>query len=500
MASIKNPSTSIHFFNDALNVIKLNGATIMKLLEQEDYSKSVALKLLQTASELFQVLTNSYPPKPYYTLFSEIQLYIQPLQMYLVDYQKYQHDLEDIYELVQYVPLALPRLYLMVTVASSMSIHNHKYPSKIAISDKIIIEEVMAMSKAIQHSIRGLFLRHYLSISFKHSLDSTEGFDMADKVQFIINNLVQMIMLWIRWQHHGYTPDVRQDERQQLTTLIGVHFQRLTQLNFGIEYYSSSVLPSLLNEIVNTQDDLAQDYLLQVIMDGFPINFQLATLHQVLASVAKCKINIKKTILTMLTTFTHRFSELKEEEKTLNLFDVFWPQVDQIMKNRNDVSALDISEINLAMFRLVVAFYPKETGYLTSVVAGLINYLKDRQIEINVWDNFSDCIKLLIDDFGFDVMCKLTVEQLLDAFPVRHQMMIAICIIHKLSESPKKYVISDSEKLTKFLLLTKSLFNKRPELPTSDTITFCRFLHKIGNENIDVHFMVYVTHLASFYY
>ena len=490
MATVK-PSHSIHFFNDALNVIKINGSTITKLLEIEEYNKPMVLKLLQTANELFLVLTNSYPPKPYYTLFSEIQLYIQPLQMYLIDYERKFHDLQDIYELCQYVPMCLPRLYLMVTVASAMSLHNHKYPSPSQVPDTLIIHEVMSMSKAVQHSIRGLFLRHYLSISFKHTLDSSDGLDLSDKVQFIINNLVQMVTLWIRWQHHGYAQDVRQDERQQLTTLIGIHFQRLTQLEFSVDYYSASVLPMLLQEIISTEDDLAQEYLLQVIMDGFPINFQLATLNQVLACVAKCQINIKRTMLTMLSTFTSRYT-VSDANATdqINLFSIFFPQVQTVLVKRPDVLPIDVSEIIIAMVRLVITCYPNNHEYINSILESLSKYLSNnKQMDIQVWDNFLDVLKLLLVEFNYTIFYHLQgLDELTSIFPIRHQMEIAQLYIDALLA--KHGIISTNEQLSTFLTMTKSLYNSRPELPISETISFCKALHQIKHEDANTELML----------
>eukprot|EP00835_Amoeboradix_gromovi_P000483 NODE_17_length_41373_cov_0.337016.p7 type:complete len:493 gc:universal NODE_17_length_41373_cov_0.337016:9922-11400(+) len=490
MATVK-PLTSIHFFNDALNVIKLNGSTILKILEHEDYSRATVIKLLQTANELFLVLTNSYPPKPYYTLFSEILLYIQPLQMYFIEYERHSKDLQDIYELCQYIPMCLPRLYLMITVASAMSLYNHKYPDLLQIPDKLIITEVMSMSKAVQHSIRGLFLRHYLGISFKHALDS-DGLDLADKVQFIINNLIQMVTLWIRWQHHGYTPDIRQDERQQLTTLIGTHFQRLTLLNFSLEYYQSSVLPSILKEVVNTSDDLAQEYLLQIIMDGFPINFQLATLDQLLSCVAKCQINIKRTMLSMLTTFTLKFQELSDN--TTNLFNIFFPQVQLVLSTRLDVSPLDISEIMLAMVRLVITYYPSNYEYLDLIFSNLVVYLKDKQIDFQVWDNYQEMFKLLLNEFHSDIFFHLHVDSLLSVFPIRHQMLISVLFINELTNNNK--CLGNMDELGVFMSICNSLYNKRPELPANDTVLFCKCLHNIRHSDPSEYFLVFNTNLA----
>jgi len=82
---------------------------------------------------------------------------LRHLSNYLYDgHQSSQVDLADLYELVQYSESIVPRLYFMITVgAVYMSIPDAPV--------KEIMRDMMEMSRGVQHSTRGLFLRHYLS-------------------------------------------------------------------------------------------------------------------------------------------------------------------------------------------------------------------------------------------------------------------------------------------------------------------------------------------------
>ena len=65
-----------------------------------------------------------------------------------------------LYKTVQRSPRALTRLYLTITVGSVL-IESLEIPSK------EILRDVLVMVKAIQHPIKGLFLRYYMLKAMK---------------------------------------------------------------------------------------------------------------------------------------------------------------------------------------------------------------------------------------------------------------------------------------------------------------------------------------------
>jgi vacuolar protein sorting-associated protein 35 len=170
------------------------------------------------------------------------------------------HDLTDIYELVQYAGNIVPRLYLMITVGTVyMSIPNAPI--------REIMKDMMEMCRGVQHPVRGLFLRYYLSQGARDHLpvgdvEGSQG-SLKDSVQFVITNFIEMNKLWVRWQHQGHSREREQRtrERQQLQILVGSNLVRLSQLD-GIDkdYYRSTILPAILEQVVQCRDVLAQEY------------------------------------------------------------------------------------------------------------------------------------------------------------------------------------------------------------------------------------------------
>src|SRR3954462_15321142 len=155
---------------------------------------------------------------------------LRHLSNYLFDaHTQSRHHLADLYELVQYAGNIIPRLYLMITVGTVyMSIEDAPV--------KEIMKDMMEMSRGVQHPIRGLFLRYYLSGQARENLpmgtgDGPEG-NLTDSISFTLTNFVEMNKLWVRLQHQGHSREreLRTQERKELQLLVGSNLVRLSQL------------------------------------------------------------------------------------------------------------------------------------------------------------------------------------------------------------------------------------------------------------------------------
>ena len=207
-----------------------------------------------------ELRTSALGPKQYYELYMSVFDALRHLAVYLRENHPVHH-LADLYELVQYAGNIVPRLYLMVTVGTVyMSIEDAPV--------KEIMKDMMEMSRGVQHPVRGLFLRYYLSGQARDHLptgtgDGPEG-NIQDSISFILTNFVEMNKLWVRYQHQGHSREreVRTKERQELQLLVGSNLVRLSQL-VDLETYKDVILQPLLEQVVQCRDVLAQEYLLE---------------------------------------------------------------------------------------------------------------------------------------------------------------------------------------------------------------------------------------------
>ncbi|RDW94377.1 putative vacuolar protein sorting-associated protein 35 [Coleophoma crateriformis] len=296
MASPPAVEDQARLLEDALVVVRQQTHLMRKCLE----TPGKLMDALKCSSTLVSELrTSSLGPKQYYELYMAVFDALRHLSVYLKESHPVNH-LADLYELVQYAGNIVPRLYLMITVGTVyMSIEEAPV--------KEIMKDMMEMSRGVQHPIRGLFLRYYLSGQARDHLpegsgDGPEG-NLQDSISFILTNFVEMNKLWVRLQHQGHSREREQrtQERKELQLLVGTNLVRLSQL-VDLETYKNVILQPLLEQVVQCRDVLAQEYLLEVITQVFPDEFHLHTLDQFLAAVSRLNphVNVKVIVIAMM--------------------------------------------------------------------------------------------------------------------------------------------------------------------------------------------------------
>lgn len=93
----------------------------------------------------------------------------------------------------------------------------------------------MEMIKAVQHPLRGMFLRYYFLKLCKERLPDKgsefegEGGDINDAINVILRNLNEMNKLWIRMSGKSYK-GTREKERENLKMVVGENIVRLSDL------------------------------------------------------------------------------------------------------------------------------------------------------------------------------------------------------------------------------------------------------------------------------
>ncbi|KIW99344.1 uncharacterized protein Z518_11332 [Rhinocladiella mackenziei CBS 650.93] len=293
---------------EALGVVRQQSQQMRRCLE----TPGKLMDALKCGSTLVSELrTPTLGPKQYYELYMAVFDALRHLSDYLRDSHPVNH-LADLYELVQYAGNIIPRLYLMITVGTVY----------MAVEDapvKEIMKDMMEMSRGVQHPIRGLFLRYYLSGQARDHLptgkeEGPQG-NLQDSINFILTNFVEMNKLWVRWQHQGHSREREQrtQERRELELLVGSNLVRLSQL-VDLETYKTTIIAPLLEQVVQCRDVLAQEYLLEVITKVFPDEYHLHTLDQMLSAIARLNphVDMKKIVIGLmdrLSTYAQRESE-----------------------------------------------------------------------------------------------------------------------------------------------------------------------------------------------
>lgn len=150
-----------------------------------------------------------------------------------------------------------------------------------------------------------------------------------------------MNKLWVRLQHQGHSREreKREMERRELRILVGTNLVRLSALDgVDLDLYQSIILPSILEQVVNCKDVIAQEYLMEVVIQVcpsdfdyhrtrfnvfqvFPDEFHLYSLGPFLSATAQLQpsVNIKQIVIALidrLAAYAAREAENENPEET----------------------------------------------------------------------------------------------------------------------------------------------------------------------------------------
>ncbi|BAO40913.1 vacuolar protein sorting-associated protein 35 [Kluyveromyces marxianus DMKU3-1042] len=467
------------------------------ILMQRSLVQKKLMDALKHCSDMLKELRNpDLSPKLYYELYIMIYDSLSILSQYLVENHPTRHHLADLYELVQYTGNILPRLYLMITVGVSF-MQTKDCPAE------EVLKDMIEMCRGVQHPIRGLFLRYYLSQRTKQSLTTDISLDKKFDVQFIITNFIEMNKLWVRLQHQGplRERDIRTKERKELQILIGSNLVRLSQiLDDSFILYKNEVLPQILEQVVQCRDVVSQEYLLDVICQVFPDEFHLGTLSQLLDTTLKLNpdVSINKVVLSLIARLNGyldrqddpaksiealkdlHLNDQEESSDTKNdadsgkpdeavsesapqpsfdLFFVFWKYLTKIVEERPDLPLHEIIPLVHSIMILSMKWYPSNLSNVEILYKFCWERYEDFGKEIP--EECEQCFKELFlyplgTDLFYDIITTCdSFQKLLSVQSVPLQKNIIDSILDKILSSDIK--IKDKSHLEKIGLICEPI-------------------------------------------
>ncbi|KAJ8963966.1 hypothetical protein NQ314_005225 [Rhamnusium bicolor] len=394
------------YLHDALGVVKAQAFHMKRALD-----KNKLMDALKNASAMLAELrTSLLSPKSYYELYMAITDELRHMELYLVDEFQKGRKVPDLYELVQYAGNIVPRLYLLITVGLVYIKTNTSLR-------RDLLKDLVEMCRGVQHPLRGLFLRNYLLQCTRNVLpdipdtdvDCPEGM-VKDSIDFVLMNFAEMNKLWVRMQHQGHSRDRhnREREREELRILVGTNLVRLSQLeSVTLEKYQKSVLPGILEQVVSCRDAIAQEYLMECIIQVFPDEFHIQTLNPFLKSCAELEagVNVKNIVISLmerLAAFSQRSDALGSE---VQLFEVFSNQVSSIIANRQYLPPEDMVALQVALVNLALKCYPNRIDYIDNVMLSSVEVFQRLGLEhleshTSVAKELQKLLKIPLDNYN----------------------------------------------------------------------------------------------------
>eukprot|EP00128_Syssomonas_multiformis_P008875 Colp12_sorted_trinity150504_noHs@14655 len=355
--------------NEAIMVVRTQSRLMKQCLD-----KAALMDAIHHATNMVcELRTSMLSPKSYYELYMSISDELRYLEMYLYDEFEKGKAAGDLYEIIQYVGNIIPRLYLLCTVGVV-------YIKAKEASRKEILKDLVEMCRGVQHPLRGLFLRNYLLQITKNELPgittaNDDDGSVRDSIDFILLNFAEMNKLWVRMQHQGHSRDKekRERERLDLRILVGTNLVRLSQLEgIDIKTYGEVVLPGILEQVVNCKDAIAQEYLMECIIQVFPDDFHLNTLNKFLDACAQLHpaVNVKNIIIALIDRLANYAA--REDggiPADIPLYQIFSEQVAAVIQSRPDMPPQDIIALQVSLGNLALKCYQSHYEYVDKIFA-----------------------------------------------------------------------------------------------------------------------------------
>ncbi|XP_034949457.1 vacuolar protein sorting-associated protein 35 isoform X1 [Chelonus insularis] len=500
---------------DAIGVVKVQALQMKFCLDNAKLMDA----LKHASTMLGELRTSLLSPKSYYELYMAITDELRHLELYLLDQYQKGKKVTDLYELVQYAGNIVPRLYLLITVGLV-------YIKTNPCLKRDLLRDLVEMCRGVQHPLRGLFLRNYLLQCTRNILpDVIEGDDeegtVRDSIDFVLMNFAEMNKLWVRMQHQGHSRDKerREREREELKILVGTNLVRLSQLeSVTLEIYKKLVLPGILEQVVSCRDAIAQEYLMECIIQVFPDEFHLQTLNPFLKSCAELHsgVNVKNIIISLidrLASFSQRSDGVGGPgspgqalgiPQDVQLFDVFSDQVATIIQTRQDMPPEDIVSLQVALINLAHKCYPDRVDYVDKVLNTTVQIFQKLNIENLEYNSavsreLSRLMKIPVDNYK-NILTVLKLENyapLLEYFDYEGRKSLAIYIISNILDN--ETLIPTQEQVDIVLSMVSPLVQDQPDQPNieEDPEDFAeeqgylgRLIHHFKSETADQQYMI----------
>jgi vacuolar protein sorting-associated protein 35 len=214
-----------------------------------------------------------------------------------------------------------------------------------------------------------------------------EGGTVLDSIEFVLQNFSEMNKLWVRLQHQGPVRERAKRERQRraLRQLVGANLVRLSNLvGLTLDLYRDEVLPRILEQVVNCKDVIAQEFLMDCIIQVFPDEFHLATLGTYLTAASQLheKVNVKDILIALmnrLSTFAKSVQEGSAVEVAdakgrtgmemfSDMFPLFNRHVAEITQQQPSMSLVDRIGLLVALVNFVSTVHADRIDYVDQVL------------------------------------------------------------------------------------------------------------------------------------
>ena len=473
--------------DEALLIVKSQGYQMKVAIENNKLRNS--LKFAKAMLDTLKSTTLS--PSKYYQLFLSIFDEMQYIFNYFREEARRGRRMKDLYDTVQQCENIIPRLFLLICVASA-------YIETGQTNATDIIFDLFNLIKGVQNPLRGLFCRYFFLKMIKDRLPDIgneyekPGASPDDTVKFILNNLEEMNGLWIRITKNNSIISVEEDvdivsslkEREQLKILIGENITRLSSLNcVNVELYQKKVLPKIIEILLESKDSLSQQYLLECVVHAFPDEHNIACMNMLLDTCSKLQSNVDvKSIFISLMQKLAKYVENSKDEKniidsTQKIFNIVKGNINKIMNESNaNMDVNKLIELQVAFLNFTIKCCPEKERLdsVNNILIDCVNLLSKNKAEIISNDTIKLIGRLLSVplESNMSIFSMGTFPELMRYLDYASRATLSLRIIDSLVNQSSLVKLDNSERVSALMDFIRPLLEDSPDAGEYDQYQF----------------------------
>ena len=473
--------------DEALLIVKSQGYQMKVAIENNKLRNS--LKFAKAMLDTLKSTTLS--PSKYYQLFLSIFDEMQYIFNYFREEARRGRRMKDLYDTVQQCENIIPRLFLLICVASA-------YIETGQTNATDIIFDLFNLIKGVQNPLRGLFCRYFFLKMIKDRLPDIgneyekPGASPDDTVKFILNNLEEMNGLWIRITKNNSIIGGEEDvdivsslkEREQLKILIGENITRLSSLNcVNVELYQKKVLPKIIEILLESKDSLSQQYLLECVVHAFPDEHNIACMNMLLDTCSKLQSNVDvKSIFISLMQKLAKYVENSKDEKniidsTQKIFNIVKGNINKIMSESNaNMDVNKLIELQVAFLNFTIKCCPEKERLdsVNNILIDCVNLLSKNKAEIISNDTIKLIGRLLSVplESNMSIFSMGTFPELMRYLDYASRATLSLRIIDSLVNQSSLVKLDNSERVSALMDFIRPLLEDSPDAGEYDQYQF----------------------------
>ena len=166
----------------------------------------------------------------------------------------------------------------------------------------------------------------------------------------------------------------RLKEKEDLKMLIGENLMRISSLEgVNIKIYKEEVLPKMLMLLKESKDAMTQQYLLDCMIQGFPEEFHINTLPELLATCSKeleKDVDMKVIFINLMERLSNYLSDNANSIESLgiNIYELFKLNISDLVKGSVTNEVRSTLNLYSAFLQFTLKCYPSEHAYVNEIL------------------------------------------------------------------------------------------------------------------------------------